>query len=228
MRELFCNEIDFVCDEKVLLERLHCEDTDAEPFVRALELLEEARPYLNPAFAVKEFAIERHQTEGITVKGCFFNSKIVANKLQSEKNVFAYIATCGRQICEFIKTKEDILDEYLLDQIAYLSYLQAMEKMSLEIENLFGIEKHIRLCPGSVIDWSVADVKKIFTLMDGLYQDLDVSVMPSGLIDPLKSTSGLFYPTDEEFESCEICPRAVCENRKAPFDGDLHDEMVNL
>lgn len=228
MRELFCNEIEFVYDEKALLERLHCEDTEAEPFVRALELLEEARPYLKPAFAVKEFTIEQHQPEGITVNGCFFNSKIVAKKLQNEKTVFAYIATSGRRICEFIKKYDDILDEYLLDQIAYLSYLQAMEKMSLEIENLFGIEKHIRLCPGSVIDWSVGDVKKIFVLMDGLYQDLDVSVLPSGLIEPLKSTSGLFYATDEEFASCEICPRAVCETRTAPFNGDLHDEMVNL
>lgn len=228
MRELFCNEIDFVYDEKALLERLHCEDTEAEPFVRALELLEEARPYLKPAFAVKEFSIEAHQPEGITVNGCFFKSKIVAKKLEKETNVFAYIATSGRKICEFIKKYDDILDEYILDQIAYISYLQAMDKMSLEIENQFGIEKHIRLCPGSVIDWGVEDVKNIFILMEGLYQDLDVSVMSSGLIDPLKSTSGLFYATDEEFASCEICPRSVCESRTAPFDGDLHDEMVNM
>jgi hypothetical protein len=64
--------------------------------------------------------------------------------------------------------------------------------------------------------------------MDGLYQGLDVSVLSSGLIDPLKSTSGIFYASDEEFESCAICPRGNCETRQMPFDEDLHDRMVNL
>ena len=228
MRELFCNEIEFVFDEKALLERLHCEDTDDEPYTRALELLEEAQPHLKPAFAVREFHVGTIKPDGVSINDCFFKSKIVAKKLENENTVFAYIATSGRKICDYIKQHDDLLDQYLLDQIAYLAYLQAMDKMTREVENFFGIERQIRMCPGSIIDWSVEDVKKIFVLMEGLYQKLDVSVLPSGLIDPLKSTSGLFFNSAEEFESCEICPRSVCESRKAPFDGDLHDKMVNL
>lgn len=228
MRELLYNKIEYICDLDALRKRLHYEDTESELFIRAMELLEEARPLLKPAFAIKELSVGLVSEKGITIGDQFFNSKIVANKLKNETNAFSYIATCGREISTYIENTEDALDQYILDQIAYLAYLQAMNQMTLEAENQLGIERQIRLCPGSVIDWSVADVKKIFALMDGLYQDLDISVLSSGLIDPLKSTSGIFYASNEEFESCEICPRANCETRRVEFDEELHDRMVNL
>jgi len=228
MRELLNNKIEFICDLEALCMRLHCEDMESELFIRAMELLEEARPLLKPAFAIKELSLGLASENGIAIDDQFFNSKIVANKLKNEKNAFSYIATCGREISKYIENTEDALDQYILDQIAYLAYLQAMNQMTQESESKLGIKRQIRLCPGSIIDWSVADVKKIFALMDGLYQNLDVSVLSSGLIDPLKSTSGVFYASDEEFESCAICPRANCETRQMEFNEELHDKMVNL
>ena len=228
MRELFCNEIEFICDLNALLERLHCEDVESELFIRAIELLEEARPLLKPAFAVRELPVGLANEKGITVGNRFFNSKIVAHKLKNETSAFSYIATCGCKISTFIENTEDALDQYILDQIAYLAYLQAMNQMTLEAENQLGIKRQIRLCPGSIIDWSVGEVKKIFDLMEGLYQHLDVNILSSGLINPLKSTSGLFYASDEEFESCAVCPRAICETRQMTFNEELHDRMVNL
>lgn len=228
MRELLNNKIEYICDLEALRMRLHSEDMESEIFIRALELLEEARPLLKPAFAIKEVSVGQTEKNGITIGGQFFNSKIVAKKLKDETNVFSYIATCGREISQFIENTTDAIDQYILDQIAYLAYLEAMNQMTLAAENQFGIKRQIRLCPGSIIDWSVADVIKIFALMDGLYQDLDVSVLSSGLIDPLKSTSGIFYASEEEFESCAICSRVNCETRQMEYYEDLHDKMVNL
>lgn len=210
-----------------MLKRLHCGAED-EPYERALELLDTARAALRPAFAVRRFGIGEIKKDGVSIEGEFFSSRIVADRLKNESHAYAYIATCGRGISDAIDGTDDDLDKYILDQYAYCAYLQAMEKMSASIEEELGIKRHIRLCPGSIIDWSIGDVCKIFVLMDGLYQRIGTRVLDSGLIDPLKSTSGFFYPTEEEFESCAICPRANCENRKAPFDEELHDKMVNL
>lgn len=226
MRELLCNDLRYEFVEEDLLERLHCGEND-EIYLRARELLDKAIPLLHPAFVVKEFPVDEIRKDGVVVNGVFFNSRITAKKLNGEKTVFVYIATCGRKINEYIDSLTDVLDKYILDQVAYLAYLQAMEIMSLKVESTFKIERHIRLCPGSIIDWSIADVKKIFVLMEGLYQKIDVNVLESGLINPLKSTSGLFYETLEEFESCAICPRANCENRRMDFDEDLQAQMIS-
>ena len=227
MNEIVCTELSYTFVKEDLLKRLHCEEDD-EIYGRASELIEDAKSALRPAFAIKKFYIDEIRNDGIYIQGNFFKSKIVANKLKEEKDVYVYIATCGRRINTLIDGTDDELDKYIYDQLSYLAYLQAMEKMSAAVEDCFGIKRHIRLCPGSIIDWSIGDVCKIFTLMEGLYQQIDVNVLDSGLINPLKSTSGMFYPTEEEFDSCAICPRANCENRKMPFDEELHDKMVNL
>lgn len=227
MKEMLCNGLSYKFIEAELLGRLHCEKSD-DIYLRALELIKDAIPLLHPAFVIKEFGIDEIKKDGIIINGLFFHSKIVAKKLKDEKSVYVYIATSGRSISEYIDLFDDVLDKYILDQISYLAYLQAMNMMSEKIETEFKIDRHIRLCPGSIIDWSIADVKNIFKLMEGLYQKIDVNVLESGLINPLKSTSGIFYPTYEEFESCAICPRANCENRKMDFDEDLHAQMISI
>jgi len=32
------------------------------------------------------------------------------------------------------------------------------------------------------------------------------------------SVSGIVFPTETEFESCQVCHREDCPGRKAPFD----------
>ena len=228
MRSIVWTGAEFKFDEKLFLNKLlHCQKDD-EIYERALELVEEAKPYLKPAFAIKEVEIQEVKHEGIVIDGCFFNSKIIANRLKAQKNIFVFISTCGREINERLDSTDDALDKFLLDQIAYAAYLQAMNELYAQSADALNIGHQILLCPGSVIDWSIADVKKIFVLMEGLYQKIDVNVMESGLINPLKSGSGFFYDSNEEFESCAICPRPNCPSRIKEFDSDLHDQMTNL
>ena len=38
---------------------------------------------------------------------------------------------------------------------------------------------------------------------------------------PRKSISGLYFPTEVTFFSCQLCERERCQGRKAPFDEGL-------
>ena len=227
MRELLRTDIEFTLDEEALLYRLHC-DRDDEPYARAMEILEEVRPLLRPAYAVREVPIEKTEPAGFTAGGQRFLSKIASLKLKGQETAFTYIATSGRPISEYVEGVKDDLDQYLADTLAYMCYLRGIEAMAGDLEKEWGFKRYISLGPGSIIDWSVGDVCKIFTLMDGLYQKLGTRVLSSGMIDPIKSTSGVLYPSEEEFQSCSICPRANCPNRRAPFDEEMHNEMANL
>jgi hypothetical protein len=41
------------------------------------------------------------------------------------------------------------------------------------------------------------------------------------LMIPVKSVSGIFFPTEIKFESCQLCPVARCTGRRAHYDPDL-------
>jgi len=45
---------------------------------------------------------------------------------------------------------------------------------------------------------------------------------------PVKSVSGILFPTEESFASCQLCPREVCPGRRAPYDPDLYDAKYRL
>jgi hypothetical protein len=196
--------------------------------MRSQELIEEALRILQPAYLIRRFPIESITDSGVVIGGQSFRSRIVANKLQGHDYTWMYIATSGKEISEYLETVEDPLDKYILDQIAYFGCVQAMEEMTQAIDTQLGIARHIKLSPGSIIDWSVEEVKKFFLLLEGDYQKLGVRVLDSGLIDPLKSVSGVLVAAEEEFESCDICERANCPNRKTPFDEEKYSQMINL
>ena len=220
-------DVPFMLDEEWLLERLHCSRAHLL-FQRSIELYGQYVDAFAPACLLRVHEIGNRTSGSVEVGGCIFTSKVAAHQLQDVKQVFVYLATCGRSIGDLINLTADQLDRYLLDNLAYAAYLQAMQAVSHELQHRFGLKKYRILCPGSVPDWSVGQVKLLFRLLDGLYQQLDLRVLDSGMIDPIKSTAGLIYGTEDSFESCAICSRRICEGRRVPFDPLLHKSMTEL
>ncbi len=38
---------------------------------------------------------------------------------------------------------------------------------------------------------------------------------------PTKSVSGILFPTEHDFASCQLCQRGDCPNRRARYDPEL-------
>ena len=219
-REKICTNIPYTPDEEWLLKHLKC-DRDSFVFRRSLELFKQTQASFKPAYLIREYPIERLDDFGMTIGGCEFNSRIAARRLKGANMVFVYIATCGAELSRVLAGIRDIIDYYLLDQLAYNAYLCAMSALAADMEPNFDVARYRILCPGAVSDWSVVEVLKFFTLLDGLHQPLNLHVLDSGLIEPLKSSSGILYATDEEYESCALCLHPNCAERRADFDRDL-------
>lgn len=227
MRQLICKDTGFTMDKEELFTRLHERE---DIFDRACEILEAVQGDIHPCYVAKEMQISDVQPDCFQIDDMVFNSKITSLKLteNKKKNVFIYIVSCGRKIGDRLDQETDLLDQSILDIIAYMAYLRASDALNEALEKEFGMERHLRFCPGSIIDWSVGDNRFFFPLLDGLWQELDLDVLNSGLIIPLKSTAGILYETDDEFESCAICPRPNCPTRKLPYEVELHEQMANL
>jgi len=50
-----------------------------------------------------------------------------------------------------------------------------------------------------------------------------VTLTDSFIMVPLKSASGLLFPTESTYENCQLCPREACPNRRMPYDPMLYE-----
>ncbi len=209
-----------------LAELLHTKE-DSPIYQRAEQLWQQNKQFIKPCLALRAVNIEFIEENQAKIGNQILNSRIFAKKMDAEANTYVYLLSCGMEIYQRLKEYDDPLDNYILDQIAYLGYLSAREDLHLCIEAELGLSYSIMIAPGSVIDWSVAENHKLFAILEGAYQQLNLSILQSGLISPLKSGLGLVFAAEEEFSSCSICPKANCPTRQVDFDEEAHNQFIN-
>lgn len=219
--------INFKFDEKLFFKLLNIKKS-APVANTALKIANDIECLPRPKYILKKLSIDNVDYYGVTIASNRFRSKILAHQLQGKSTVFAFIATCGKEIFNYAKHAANYLENYIIDQVAYMAYLTALEHMQKTLEENFKIRKYTSLTPGSLLDWNVEEVKKVFSLFDGAYNKIGVDVLDSGLINPLKSTSGLLFKSNEVFHSCSICMKINCPNRRSEFDEKEYNKAINI
>jgi hypothetical protein len=79
------------------------------------------------------------------------------------------------------------------------------------------------MSPGRLEDWPLRAQKPLFEILGDPGGEIGVRLMPSLWMLPNKSVSGVRFPTEKSFESCELCPREDCPGRKMPYDPTLYE-----
>ena len=64
-------------------------------------------------------------------------------------------------------------------------------------------------------------MKPLFALLGETEHRLGVRLTDSLLMVPRKSISGIFFPVEESFMTCRLCPRPRCQGRRAAFEPEL-------
>jgi hypothetical protein len=73
--------------------------------------------------------------------------------------------------------------------------------------------------PGSLPQWPVNQQKNLFALFAGGEKKIEVELLPSFLMKPVKTVSGIRYESENDFNNCKLCPIQKCPNRSAKFEG---------
>lgn len=85
-----------------------------------------------------------------------------------------------------------------------------------------------RMSPGSLEDWPIQEQRPLFQLF-GLYaQQIGVCLTESLLMLPTKTISGIYFPNEVGFESCQLCPREGCPGRRAEYDAELFNQRFRV
>ena len=93
--------------------------------------------------------------------------------------------------------------------------------------NEYNINKTASMQPGSgdISVWPIEQQKELFQLFGDVEKFIGVRLTESFLMFPVKSISGIIFPTEIDFKSCELCYRKKCPRRRLPFNKDLWQSM---
>jgi hypothetical protein len=67
--------------------------------------------------------------------------------------------------------------------------------------------------------WPIGQQRQLFQLLGDVEASVGVRLTDSFLMTPNKTVSGILFPTDVPFVSCQLCTRENCPRRRAQYTG---------
>ena len=194
-----------------------------EPAVILRELLAEALPIAKPKVIFQPVSLVPDGDDGVLLNGTRFDTHIVRTVTDGLNTVNIYFATCGTELEEWSETtKGVIMRRYLADGIKERAMRSAVWAMDMYLEKMNDGQTIIGMNPGSIIDWNTHDQGRLYHLISPTPEAIGITLTKSNMMKPVQSLSGLRFPSDKGFTSCQICSRKNCPDRTAPFDPTLY------
>ena len=217
------NSIPFRLTTKEVLKRLRLrkENKDIERIVQ--ELLDIVHPVAKPKAVYKVSYVDNKNGDSLYIDGIRFTSRVLRVNLDKVERVFPYVTTCGTELDEIAVSPNDYMKYYCLDTIKEMALRSARSYLQDYLTRNYALGQMSRMAPGSgsVEDWPITQQKELFSIFGNVEDLIGVQLTESFLMVPIKSVSGIFFPTEIKFESCQLCPREACSSRRAPYDPDL-------
>lgn len=190
-------------------------------------LLEEAQVVARPRALYRVAYVSSRTDESVSLDGQTFKSRVLRVNLADVHRVFPYVATCGMELHEWKSSIDDMLQGYYADTINEAALSAARQALKTHLIEQYALGRTATMSPGSLEDWPIRQQRPLFALLSDPEEAIGVRLSESMLMIPSKSVSGIRFPTEENFESCQLCPREGCPSRKAPYDKDLYEKKFS-
>jgi len=163
----------------------------------------------------------------IRIDGITFTSRMLRRKLAGVERVFPYVATCGHELDGVVLPAGDVLVPFWWDAIKAEILSAARAHLLTHLTDRFRLGQTARMSPGSgdTEVWPIEQQRLLFALLGGVTPFIGVILTESCLMIPNKTVSGLLFPTEEDFHTCQVCHRDPCPNRRAPFDAAVWQSL---
>lgn len=209
-------------DAGSLMERAHIEP-DSEDAATFLQLVALAREMAAPKALLAEAFVEERGEETVRIGGYTFTSRMLRANLDRVERVFPFVATCGHEMDLAPLPAEEFLAEFWWDEIKAAVLGCAFDSLHDHLRRRYLLDKSASMSPGSgdADVWPIEQQQALFALFGDVRALIGVQLTPSFLMVPNKTVSGICFPTETDFRSCQVCRREGCPNRAAPFDDAL-------
>jgi hypothetical protein len=214
-------DIRFRLDESDFQARIHLNRfPDSRAGVQ--ELLQAAVPLLRPKALYKVSFIGQRTDSTVQIDQTHFSSEVLSRNLREVERVFPYVATCGTELEALESETTDLFARFCLDTLKESALLVARNHLLEHLQATYGVQELSSMNPGSGNTrlWPIGQQRPLFDLFGDVEGAIGVRLTPSFLMVPNKSVSGILFPTEVHFESCQLCTRENCPRRRAPYSGE--------
>ena len=185
------------------------------------ELIDKVQPIVRPKAIYDVQFVELMDKDAIELSGIRFTSRILRVNLENIGRVFPYICTSGTEAESVDVDDDDLMSKFIVDAIKGMALGVASVYLHNHIKNKYQIKQMSTMNPGSLEDWPLSEQKPLFSVFGDVEKLIGVKLTDSLLMLPIKTVSGIYFPTEGSFASCQLCPREKCPNRRAKFDPEM-------
>jgi len=179
-------------------------------------LIEAITPVMNPKALYSISFDDKIEGDQVTIGDTVFTSKIVRMNLEQVGRVFPYIVTAGSELDDMELSKRQ--SAMLLDQVKTVVVSKAYQYLRTHLAEKYGIKKLSSVAPGRLDEWPLTQQRELFSLFGDNVDRIGVRLTKTCLMVPVKTVSGLLFPSEAGFKSCELCSREKCMGRRAAYD----------
>jgi hypothetical protein len=178
---------------------------------------------IHPRAFYRAAYVTRHDSEHVEIEATQFTSRVLAKNLEHVGRVFPYVLTIGDLLENKARDSEKIALKLVLEAVGDLALGSALEYLQRHIseQHVFNTTSHMG--PGQ-LDWSIGQQKQLFSILGNVKDAIGVTLTESLMMLPRKSISGIVFPTEVNFASCQLCKKSKCPSRQAPFDKALSEK----
>ena len=220
------NSIPVNLDLEAVLKRMHVRNRSESIVKNVREMLEMAHPIAKPKAIYEVSYVDNKNGDSLDIGDVRFTSRVLRVNLDKVGRVFPYVVTCGRELDEIAIPSDDFIKGYYLDQIKETAVVLARQYLEDYLKRNYALGQMSRMAPGAGAgeDWPITQQKELFSIFGGrdkVEELIGVRLTDTFLMIPIKSVSGIFFPTEIKFESCQLCPREKCIGRRAAYDPEV-------
>lgn len=201
-----------------LINKLCIKTEDEQEFI---EIFNQAQNIAEPKALFAQCNIKSKAEDYVVVEDIKFCSRILAVNLKDAYKVFPYLATSGLEIEKWSEQIDDFLTRYWVDIIKEEILSHTKKELFQKIDNENNLGKAAHMNPGSLNDWSISEQKKLFALLGDQVSKIGISLTDSMLMYPTKSVSGIRFPTEVDYENCQLCKKLNCPGRSVSYQPNL-------
>jgi len=219
-------EIPFKLDIASVVKRLRLNKTSPRLEEMARELAETAHTIARPRAVYQLSHARVIDNATVDIDGIIFTSRVLSKLLRNQDTVIPFIATIGKELDELPIPPRDMMRQFCLDTIKTVVLVSSVDYLTEYLKEKHGIPRAALLNPGEIADWPITQQKPLFALFGGAEKKIGVSLTAGGVMKPIKSRSGILFPNDTGFLSCQLCTQLKCPGRRAKYDPELAKEYL--
>jgi hypothetical protein len=213
LQEFILEDIAPMIDMNELVGELHIQ-TRLKAVQRVKKLIAQASLIGRPRALYRMAQPEVGEGNLVTIDRARFFSRLLSSNLHGVRQVFPYIVTCGKELDVWARNLNNSLDRLWADGINELILNKAVLTMEQCLKKNFGMTDIFRLSPGLSEDWPLEQQRVFFSLFQNPEISVGVKLLPSFLMAPLKSVSGIALASMERRTECDFCSRTNCRKKR--------------